>query len=528
MRALAIVLSIAWMGGHGAMAKPKPLPTQLAPGEGYIAFTLDTLQPLSAMDFSIEADDDKTVRVGGDYPAGKHLVVHALRAGEYCLASWSIVSARWSQTSRTTCFTVEAGVVNYGGHLIPRSFTTDRGTLAWMIQVSDPGFMIKRIEQEQPEIWAKYKGSPQRYAEDDRLNLRSMYGIGQALDNAGAYKEARKFLNVAAGLGSGGAMTLIGLQYFKGNGVDEDDAQAADWFARGAEAGNGRAAAMHCIALDLGKGIPVDHARALDRCSRAAELEDTMGTWYLGSMLRTGRPGLPADPVRAEELQAKAELDEDLPAQMYWWSYPLYRGDGADKAYPDPEGAYRIAKLALDRDVTDVRKRIAYFTLKGIGTAIDGKEADRLYVQAAKDGWSNGYMQAAMINCRGEGKPQDLKRCRELLDAYADARPGVGPNEAAWFMATTSLDAMRDGKHALFLSQRALKNSPDNAAYLDTRAAALAEVGKWDEAIALQQRAITILRRNGASEKTVETFVEHLERFKRHEPVRVVLEPKAP
>lgn len=90
---------------------------------------------------------------------------------------------------------------------------------------------------------------------------------------------------------------------------------------------------------------------------------------------------------------------------------------------------------------------------------------------------------------------QDPASAREVAALLADAlrlAPGRVPvlNEVAWWHATAPEGRDRDTTLALTLSARALELSarPD-AGVLDTRAAALAAAGRFDEAVAIAQRA---------------------------------------
>jgi hypothetical protein len=62
-------------------------------------------------------------------------------------------------------------------------------------------------------------------------------------------------------------------------------------------------------------------------------------------------------------------------------------------------------------------------------------------------------------------------------------------NDYAWLLATSKFDSVRNGILAVDQAQKAVE-SAESAAYLDTLAAAYAEVGNFAEAIAVQQRAI--------------------------------------
>jgi membrane associated rhomboid family serine protease len=98
-------------------------------------------------------------------------------------------------------------------------------------------------------------------------------------------------------------------------------------------------------------------------------------------------------------------------------------------------------------------------------------------------------------------------------------------NGLAWMLATVPADAARDGHKALTLAVRAvgLTHGADPG-ILDTLAAAHAELGHWDEALAIERRIIAQIkptdpqRQIGPDEKAL--FQSNLAHFERHQPLR--------
>jgi tetratricopeptide (TPR) repeat protein len=63
-------------------------------------------------------------------------------------------------------------------------------------------------------------------------------------------------------------------------------------------------------------------------------------------------------------------------------------------------------------------------------------------------------------------------------------------NAAAWLLATCPQESVRDGKRALELAKQATSVLKTNPNYLDTLAAAHAEVGNFDEAVRVQEQVL--------------------------------------
>ena len=92
-------------------------------------------------------------------------------------------------------------------------------------------------------------------------------------------------------------------------------------------------------------------------------------------------------------------------------------------------------------------------------------------------------------------------------------------NNVAWVRATAADAELRDGREALDLAQRAIRNGGENQVVLRTLAAAQAELGQFADAIATADRAEELAKRNGDG-AMAENLRECTELFRRGEPLR--------
>lgn len=91
-------------------------------------------------------------------------------------------------------------------------------------------------------------------------------------------------------------------------------------------------------------------------------------------------------------------------------------------------------------------------------------------------------------------------------------------NNLAWILSTSKSDALRNGQRALELAQRACAaTNYAQAECLDTMAAALAEVGRFDEAVTLENRAAGLMRQ---AKRDVKELDARLEKYKARQPIR--------
>jgi tetratricopeptide (TPR) repeat protein len=101
--------------------------------------------------------------------------------------------------------------------------------------------------------------------------------------------------------------------------------------------------------------------------------------------------------------------------------------------------------------------------------------------------------------------------------ASQDYVPAI--NDLAWSLATDRNDVLRDGPEAVKLAEKACQKSNwKEPQYVDTLAAAYAEVKRWEDAVRTQELAISKLGNEDA--KTRASFESRLQQYLRHQQVR--------
>jgi cytochrome c-type biogenesis protein CcmH/NrfG len=69
----------------------------------------------------------------------------------------------------------------------------------------------------------------------------------------------------------------------------------------------------------------------------------------------------------------------------------------------------------------------------------------------------------------------------------------------AWILATSTDERVRDGRAAFERAQRLARQNPDDLTSLDVFAAALAELGRYGDAVTVGQRMLAIAQAKGDS-----------------------------
>jgi hypothetical protein len=86
-------------------------------------------------------------------------------------------------------------------------------------------------------------------------------------------------------------------------------------------------------------------------------------------------------------------------------------------------------------------------------------------------------------------------------------------NNLAWLLATSPSEGVRDGDRAVKLAQHAV-SLEEKANHFGTLAAAYARVGRFADAVAAQEQAISKLRADGGSDKAMADFQSRLSLYR--------------
>lgn len=114
------------------------------------------------------------------------------------------------------------------------------------------------------------------------------------------------------------------------------------------------------------------------------------------------------------------------------------------------------------------------------------------------------------------GRPQDrIDELEAALEHCSDSATYL--NELAWALATTPETQGGDGERAVMLARRlvGLGSGEPDPNQLDTLAAAFFAAGSPEQAVATQERALSILIRSGAGPKLRAGYAKSLDRYRR-------------
>ena len=149
----------------------------------------------------------------------------------------------------------------------------------------------------------------------------------------------------------------------------------------------------------------------------------------------------------------------------------------------------------------------------GIGTERDLAAAERWYLEGAEAGFGQAQLRLFYLLLRSgkevEAVPWVAKAAEQNLPQ--------AQNDYAWLLSTSESDALRDGELALTYAERAVAQV-ESAAYMDTLAAAYAELGRYAEAVTFQQQALALVAEAGSEE--AQALADHLQAYQAGQPWR--------
>ena len=152
----------------------------------------------------------------------------------------------------------------------------------------------------------------------------------------------------------------------------------------------------------------------------------------------------------------------------------------------------------------------------GIGTVADPEIARSWYEKAARLGNMEGQQRLIswfLGKTGAEARRQAIYWGRQAA-LSGDAK---AMNDYAWLLATSKFDKMRNGTLALDQAEKAVAKNA-SPAYLDTLAAAYAEIGNFEQAVTVQLQALDAL--DADTEGLRRELEERLAQYRRSQPWR--------
>jgi hypothetical protein len=153
-------------------------------------------------------------------------------------------------------------------------------------------------------------------------------------------------LRAKAEAGDASAQFRLGVSYANGQGVAQDQVEAAKWYRKAAEQGNAQAQNNLGFVYDLGQGVVKDEVEAVKWYRKAAEQGNAEGQCCLGFVYSSGR-GVVKDEVEAAKWHRKAAEQGHAVAQ-YSLALLYALGQGVYKDQVEAYAWFNLAAVTYD------------------------------------------------------------------------------------------------------------------------------------------------------------------------------------
>jgi TPR repeat protein len=286
----------------------------------------------------------------------------------------------------------------------------------------------------------------------------AMRGIGRGYRDCGLYADSlRVFLGVAD-KGDSFCTSEVGWAYEQGLAVPKDLAEAAKWYRKAAELGNEWSWQRLAVMYDKGQGVPKDPVEAAICYTRDAELGNASSQVALAQIYQHGQG-----------------VETNLPEAVKWY------------------------RKAADSDNVTALAALLRMSQRGEIAAVNSVEFEKRLEKAADRGDIRTKYDLGRLYERDDGLPNDPAKAAKWYRSVIESGNASELNDIAWSLATSARTEGRDGRNAIAFAQKAVeatgRNEPN---YVDTLAAAYAEAGDFQKAVAIQEEAIALLKDEAA------------------------------
>lgn len=237
-------------------------------------------------------------------------------------------------------------------------------------------------------------------------------GIGQD------YAQAFEWYKKAANAGNPEAQTELGLMYAKGyDVVPVDYNEAIRWTRIAAEQGYVGAEYNLGVAYDNGLGVTADLVTAFSWYLKAAEQGYDIAQFNVGTMYELGQ-GVRADPVQARTWYQKAADQGNAPARYNLGNMYIV-GKGGEK---DAAKGLTLIEASARQGFALAQSRMAEFYYSGESVPKDKVKAYAWALLAASDGDPDGQELMNTMDGSHLLSEADMRQASDLADTYASAQ----------------------------------------------------------------------------------------------------------
>ena len=387
------------------------------------------------------------------------------------------------------------------------------------------------IDQGQPVLARSYL-EPALIAPslDDSERSRAYYLRGYSYFEQQLYVSARLDYNRSLEFNADNpaALVALGRLHLGGLGIKQDASLAWLLFEKAAELGFLEGKVMAGRSLLLGEGVERNTRHARRWLAEAAADGDPIAMLHMGLSYRTPYVA-ETDVQKATAWYEKARAAGSAVALVMLG----HMQTTGELGQADQAAAFKLFKEAADVGLADGQVRVAHAYLRGTGVKADVGAARAWFEKASQQGSVDGWVGLGYLYHAGLGVPRDFEKAKSWyrkaaltghglgvaryvqllleigdLQAHEEAANWLGrmarekrtnaANDYAWLLATSPHAKVRNAELAVEFAEAAVA-AEASVSRLDTLAAAYAEAGQFDVAVATQERALALNEPGAAS-----------------------------
>lgn len=184
-----------------------------------------------------------------------------------------------------------------------------------------------------------------------------------------------------------------------------------------------------------------------------------------------------------------------------------------------PESLMTSVRRVAERGDADAQATLGTAYMQGIGIDRDVTLALHWLGKAAAQGNQRAQRTLGVLYLEGRGVAVDYAEAAKWFGTASANDDIACANCLAWLLATCPDDGIRNGAQALAIAEQVVAKQRVSM-YLDTLAAALAEVGRFDDAVRTQQEAIARLSAEAREAQVIGGYRERLDAYRAQQPWR--------
>lgn len=266
------------------------------------------------------------------------------------------------------------------------------------------------------------------------------------------YAQAAEWYAKAAQQGHPAAQNRLAQQLFEGLGVAQDAEAALTWFARAAESGGAQYQFDYATALEATRRV----AQAAQVYLMAADQGHLEAQTSLGVLYQNGQ-GVPKDSERARALY-EGPAGAGLARAQNNLGLLYVRGDGVEQNY---ERAAQLFQLAAEQGMYTAMTNLGVMYENGFGVARDEVKAHELYrLGGRKD--EQQQLDLPLYDPR-LARPVATPEAQEILQKAVLARDPVAQFQLAWLLLQPETVPFEDQRLAARLMGEAAQSGLSSA-----------------------------------------------------------------